>query len=418
MMWVSGSTCKISISAAMLAQKRALSTSAKCLRNLGNVQLRTQETNLQKTKHIKYSDEFLIKQAEKYKLNKRRLANMMGEDPDTYNDEDMKRSIRYLFPSDLDEEVLPSMEHPSKLYTSQLRIHWDENGRPLHYLYYSKKQNLNHLLHEIYQYIIDARKMGNTRKRSSSLKTQMSENQMEDCIEVDMSNEDSKKLNLDGTRWMTDVEISREILDGEAVTPMGYRQLIAQLGRLLEEENAFIAEDLIMKLRKTVPIVSMLGDVKEYEVLDDGTKCAEAEGIKKSAVAKVKLLSPGTGKITINEQPFLNYFTFISDRQTVLSPFCFLGLLEKYDVHATIRGGLNQPATFGSSHGERRSPFPSASQAAAMRLAIAKSLGSFLTPVEVEMLRRAGLLTQDKRWKERKVFGQHKARKKHTWKRR
>lgn len=420
MICLSGTFCRLLLHGTELSQKRTISTSVKCLRTLGNVQLRSQETNLQKTKHAKYSDEFIMKQAARFKLGKRRLANMMGEDPNTYDDEDVKRSIRYLFPSDLDEDVLPSMKHPSKIFTVQSRVQWDQSGRPLHYLYYTKKPNLYHLLHTIYQYVIDARKVGNmkAKERLSARRIEMTTDGL--MRNTGKSEDEDTKLNLEGTRWMTEEELSKEILDGEDVTSLGHKQLIAQLDRLLEEENAYIAKDLIMKLRKQVPVMSILGDINEIEILPDGRKCVEGEGIKKSAVATVKIFSPGTGKITVNGRPFLKHFTFISDRQTVLAPFCFLGLLEKFDVHATIEGGTTSPPTFGCPDREEmpQTKFPSASQAVAMRLAIARSLSSFLTPVEVEMLRRAGMLTQDKRWRERKVYGQHRARKKHTWKRR
>lgn len=48
--------------------------------------------------------------------------------------------------------------------------------------------------------------------------------------------------------------------------------------------------------------------------MKDGRKCVVEEGQKKSAIAKVKVIYPGTGKITINGQEFHKYFRFIEDR--------------------------------------------------------------------------------------------------------
>ena len=56
--------------------------------------------------------------------------------------------------------------------------------------------------------------------------------------------------------------------------------------------------------------------------------------------------------------------------------------------------------------------------AGAIRLAISKGLRAFIDDEQSEILRRAGLLQQDIRTRERKKPGQHKARKKHTWKKR
>ncbi|KAG8227043.1 hypothetical protein J437_LFUL014900 [Ladona fulva] len=78
----------------------------------------------------------------------------------------------------------------------------------------------------------------------------------------------------------------------------------------------------------------------------------------------------------------------------------FTGLVDQVDVEATVTAGGN------------------ASQAGAIRWAIAWGLRSFVNPNMVEKMRLAGLLTKDLRRKERKKPGQEKARKKFTWKKR
>uniref|UniRef100_A0AAF6YPR5 Small ribosomal subunit protein uS9m n=1 Tax=Bos taurus TaxID=9913 RepID=A0AAF6YPR5_BOVIN len=58
------------------------------------------------------------------------------------------------------------------------------------------------------------------------------------------------------------------------------------------------------------------------------------------------------------------------------------------------------------------------SQAGAIRLAMSRALCSFITEDEVEWMRQAGLLTTDPRVRERKKPGQEGARRKFTWKKR
>jgi len=59
-----------------------------------------------------------------------------------------------------------------------------------------------------------------------------------------------------------------------------------------------------------------------------------------------------------------------------------------------------------------------AGQAGAIRWGIAWTLRSFVDIAMVDRMRLAGLLTRDKRLRERKKPGQPGARKKHTWKKR
>ena len=59
-----------------------------------------------------------------------------------------------------------------------------------------------------------------------------------------------------------------------------------------------------------------------------------------------------------------------------------------------------------------------ASQAGAIRYALAMCLRSFTDETIIEEMKVCGLLTQDVRVRERKKFGQEGARRKYTWKKR
>ena len=114
-------------------------------------------------------------------------------------------------------------------------------------------------------------------------------------------------------------------------------------------------------------------------------------GKRKSAIARVWLM-PGSGNITVNRRSFEEYFPLETHKTLIQEPLRLTHTLGQYDVLITVRGG-------GIS-----------GQAAAIRHGISKSLlqtDGALRPT----LKQAGFLTRDSRIKERKKYGQKKARK-------
>jgi len=121
-------------------------------------------------------------------------------------------------------------------------------------------------------------------------------------------------------------------------------------------------------------------------------------GKRKSAIARVWLM-PGNGKITVNRRPLELYFPLETHKTLIQEPFRITQTLGQYDALITIRGG-------GIS-----------GQAAAIRHGISKSLlhiDAALRPA----LKQAGFLTRDSRVKERKKYGQKKARKRFQYSKR
>jgi small subunit ribosomal protein S9 len=108
---------------------------------------------------------------------------------------------------------------------------------------------------------------------------------------------------------------------------------------------------------------------------------------------------PGTGRITVNRRPFEVYFPLETHKRTVKEPLRITNTLEQFDVLVTVRGG------------------GVAGQAGAIRHGIAKALfraDEALRP----LLKQAGFLTRDARVKERKKYGQKKARKRFQYSKR
>lgn len=115
-------------------------------------------------------------------------------------------------------------------------------------------------------------------------------------------------------------------------------------------------------------------------------------GRRKCSVARV-LLHPGSGAYRINGRPLPDYFKTINSQLKVQEPLKTVTLDDKYDVVATVHGG-------GIT-----------GQADAIALGISRYLIE-LNPSYRDTLKKKGLLTRDPRAKERKKYGQKRARKK------
>ncbi len=115
-----------------------------------------------------------------------------------------------------------------------------------------------------------------------------------------------------------------------------------------------------------------------------------ATGKRKNAIARV-WLTPGNGKLIINENDGNTYFAGMFKEHTINKPFQVTETAEQYDVVATLRGGGKSAQADALAHG------------------ISKALLS-VSPENRIPLKRSGLLTRDARIKERKKYGQKAAR--------
>jgi small subunit ribosomal protein S9 len=114
-------------------------------------------------------------------------------------------------------------------------------------------------------------------------------------------------------------------------------------------------------------------------------------GRRKCAVARV-FLRPGSGNYKINGRSLPDYFKTINAQLKVQEPLKAVDLADKYDVFVAASGG----GITGQSD--------------AIALSVARYLLK-LNPSYRETLKKRGLLTRDPRAKERKKYGQKRARK-------
>ncbi len=114
-------------------------------------------------------------------------------------------------------------------------------------------------------------------------------------------------------------------------------------------------------------------------------------GRRKSSVARV-FLRPGSGRITVNDREFENYFVTETQRIAAKAALVLTESTANFDAVINVDGG------------------GVVAQADAVRMGTARALLEF-NPELRKSLKSAGFLERDARGKERKKYGQKGARK-------
>lgn len=127
-------------------------------------------------------------------------------------------------------------------------------------------------------------------------------------------------------------------------------------------------------------------------------KQKNAVGRRKEAVTRI-FLTKGTGKITVNDKDYKEYFSLVYLQNQVELPLKTVQSQDKFDVKINAAGGGMK------------------GQAEAAKLGIARAL----VEVNAELrpaLKAAGVLKRDPRSVERKKFGHKKARRSYQFSKR
>lgn len=326
-------------------------------------------------------DEFMKQQEHEFQLGRRHLANMMGEDPDTFTQEDIDNAIQYLFPSGLfDPKARPLMKPPEEIFPPKKAAQFDETGRPYHFLFYTGKPNYFGLLHDIVSNLDFL-------------------NHHEDkMIRKQLKPESNQALDVTGTEWIP--KESLETMLVERIQDREYGNFVLAMDRLLKHPYSFLKKDFILQYRKALIQQTRNYEIPKPELGEDGKQFITVKDcLRKSARGQVTIRYPGEGKFQVNGCD-INYFKLTQEREQILFPLIFTGMLNKVDIESVVTGG-------GPS-----------GQVGAIRWGIAWGLRSFVDEEMLEKMRLAGLLTRDYRRRERKKPGQERARKKFTWKKR
>lgn len=144
-------------------------------------------------------------------------------------------------------------------------------------------------------------------------------------------------------------------------------------------------------LNEVVAAPAVVEEVTLPEAVRDNLGRAYATGKRKDAVARV-WIRPGSGKVVVNGKAMDEYFARPVLQMILRQPFTVAGVVDEFDVMATVKGG-------GLS-----------GQAGAVKHGISKALQLY-EPSLRSALKAAGFLTRDSRVVERKKYGKAKARK-------
>lgn len=334
-------------------------------------------------------DMFISKERAEFELGRAHLANMMGLDEATMEQEDIDRSIEYLFPSGLAPEARPVMKPPEEIFPKQKAAEFDEDGRPFHPFFYTLKPNFYELVYKLRDHLEAITIYGDRLRKQGK------------------GPDPEQVLNtgrLADTRWANQEEVSALTL--ETVTGEEYSQLVAVLDRLVAQPFSYRVRDDIfaLRVREGTQAQEQLFIPPTYD--EAGRAVVEFQGRRRTSHARVQLTKPGTGKVSIRHKDFphitsdITYFYGLKERHAIMYPLQFSKMLGLVDLSAEVWDG-------GPS-----------GQAGAIRYATAMCLRSFVDRQTIGDMKIAGLLTADVRIRERKWYGRVKARKGYTWKRR
>lgn len=326
-------------------------------------------------------DEFMKRQQFEYNIGKRHLANMMGEDPETFTQKDVDRAIEYLFPSGIyDPAARPLMKPPEEIFPARKAAEFDEAGRPHHFLFYTGKPNFFKMMYDAAEYL----------KQSYEFEDKV--------IRKKATPDPNGSLDLNTSVWVSKEQLEQFLV--ENLNDVEYNDFKLVMERLSSLPYAYRHKEFIEKFRKPLGSQKFALEIPKPCYDDQGRAFITTyECLRKKARGDVTIRSPGTGKITINGKD-LTYFDDVQSREQVIFPLIFTGMQDRVDVECNIEGG-------GPS-----------GQAGAIRWGIAWSLRSFVDADMLQRMQVAGLLSRDSRRRERKKPGQPGARKKPTWKKR
>lgn len=140
---------------------------------------------------------------------------------------------------------------------------------------------------------------------------------------------------------------------------------------------------------------------KHEELKPKGTADTYIEGVgmRKTAVARVRIFESKGNVIVVNGRPAEEYFMNAGDLKSVRAPLEKTETTQEFYVSVIVRGS-------GIS-----------AQAEAVRHGLARALVAYDAELR-PTLKKAGFLKRDPRQVERKKFGLRKARKKEQWSKR
>ncbi|KRT85398.1 hypothetical protein AMK59_2462 [Oryctes borbonicus] len=196
-------------------------------------------------------DEFMKQQKYEFQIGKRHLANMMGEDPETFTQEDIDNAIEYLFPSGLYEKrARPRMRPPEEVFPQRKAAEFDETGRPHHFLFYTGNPNFYKLLHDIVEEINNL-------------------NKFEDAmIKKNNTPDPNLALQTAGYQWIDKELLEKKLVEG--ISDKNYNSFINAMDRLKGLPYSYRASEFISLYQKPLMKHTNLQDIPKLQYDKDG----------------------------------------------------------------------------------------------------------------------------------------------------
>ncbi|XP_015187647.1 PREDICTED: 28S ribosomal protein S9, mitochondrial-like isoform X6 [Polistes dominula] len=247
-------------------------------------------------KRIQKHEELMEKELFEYEKGKRHLANMMGMDAEHFTQEDVDRSLEYLFPSGLyDPKARPLMKHPKEIFPPQKVAEFSADGKPIHPFFFMITPFYYETLHNIIEQFKNLDDLED--KFIKSTGTLPNEN----------------KMDPHESTWITKVQLEKLLL--ETLSDEQYEYFIKTMAKLLNHPLSKRVEEFIMKYRTKLTIDTKGCNFLPIMYTEDGKPYVKVFPCqRKSAIATVTVFGEGTGKITINGED-ISYFKNMQSRQ-------------------------------------------------------------------------------------------------------
>ncbi|KAK9882094.1 hypothetical protein WA026_018940 [Henosepilachna vigintioctopunctata] len=233
-----------------------------------------------------------------FQLGKRHLANMMGEDPETFTQQDIDNAVEYLFPSGLfEKKARPILKPPEEIFPQRKAAEFDKTGRPFHYLFYTGRPNFYGLLHVIVDNIQELNKFEDVMIRKG--------NQIDPNL----------KLDLSGFQWSDKQSLEAILL--ETITDKEYESFLSAMEALCKLPYSYRSKDFVMKYMRPLMSQSNSTEAPKPSYDEDGRAFITVyDCARKTARGTVTIRSPGTGKISINGKD-ITYFKDVQSREQI-----------------------------------------------------------------------------------------------------
>ena len=134
--------------------------------------------------------------------------------------------------------------------------------------------------------------------------------------------------------------LKREVMSNliaEDLSPLQYEEIIKRLTTLSTHSKMNSETQKMLQIYQSKSSTQSQIDSLRRSLQTDGSS-VQTVGRRKTSTAVVRV-SRGSGVVTVNKRPFLEYFYRAEDRQQVLYPLLLTNSLQEYNINVSVHGG-------------------------------------------------------------------------------